>query len=98
MTPEALALITAYLMCSEAAEVRVLDRTEVETCTSIYMDVKLGFVPDVDANEYQLMSAVKRADVNQQGYAGYVAWRASNPDLVAEMEADARLRLAEADS
>lgn len=98
MTPEALALIATYLMCSEAAEVRVLDRTEIETCTTIYMDVKLGFVPEVSADEYNQMSAVERANVNQQGYAGYVAWRTSNPDLVAEMEADARRRLVEIDS
>lgn len=98
MTPEALALIAAYLMCSETAEMRLLDRVEVETCTSLYMEVKLGFVPDVGVEEYEDMSAAERADINQQGYAGYVAWRAANPYLVEEMEAEARRQLAGTDS
>lgn len=98
MPPEALALIAAYLMCSETAETRLLDRAEVETCTSLYMEVKLGFVPDVGIAEYEDMSAAERADINQQGYAGYVAWRAANPDLVEEMEAEARRQLAGTDS
>lgn len=98
MTLEALALIVAYLMCSEAAETRLLDRSEIETCTSLYMEVKLGFVPDVGVEEYESMSAAERAEINQQGYAGYVAWRASNPELVTEMEAEAQRQLAGTDS
>ena len=31
MTPEALAIIAAYLMCSEAAETRLLDRSDART-------------------------------------------------------------------
>ncbi|WP_039016873.1 hypothetical protein [Halocynthiibacter namhaensis] len=97
MTPESLALIAAYLMCSETAETRVLDRSEVETCTSLYMEVKLGFVPDVDVEEYDTMTTTERAEINQQGYAGYVAWRVANPELVEQMEADAVGQLAMVD-
>ena len=91
MSPETLAIIGAYLMCSEAAEVRMLDASEVEVCTALYLEVKLGFVPDVGIHEYQLMSAIERAETNQQGYEGYVAWRASNPDLATETETIAEL-------
>ncbi len=98
MTAEALALIASYFLCSEAAEVQVLSRSEVETCASIYTEVKLGFLPNVDLAAYQSMSAVERAEVNQLGYAAYIDWRAENPDLVAEMEASARDQLSGTDS
>ena len=98
MTAEALALIASYFLCSEAAEVRVLSRAEVDTCTSIYTEVKLGFLPDIDLAEYQSMSATARAEVNQRGYAAYVEWRAENVDLVSEMEANAREQLSGTDS
>lgn len=98
MTVEALALIASYFLCSEAAEVRVLSPSEVDACTSIYTEVKLGFLPDVDLAAYQSMSAVERADVNRRGYAAYVTWRAENVDLVAEMEASARDQLSGHDS
>ncbi len=98
MTAEALALIASYFLCSEAAEVRVLSRAEVDTCTSIYTEVKLGFLPDVDLAVYQSMSATERAAVNRRGYAAFVAWRAENADLVAEMEANAREQLSGTDS
>ncbi|WP_299893227.1 hypothetical protein [uncultured Ruegeria sp.] len=91
MTPETLALIATYLMCSEAAEIRVLDRSEVKNCTSIYMQVKLSFVPDFHIEDYRRATATERAALNQQGYASFLAWRVSNPDLVKEMEADARI-------
>jgi len=98
LTAEALALIVSYFLCSEAAEVRVLDRAEIETCTNIYTEVKLGFLPDIDMAAYQSMTAVERAAANRRGYAAYVAWRADNADLVAEMEADARDQLSPTDS
>lgn len=81
-------------MCSEAAEVRMLDRGEVATCTAIYTEVKLEFVPHVDIADYRRMSATERAAVNIEGYAAYLAWRSANPELVADMEADARVQLA----
>lgn len=91
MTTETLALIAAYFMCSEAAEIRVLNASEIESCTSIYLQVKLSFVPDSQGYDYQSATATERASLNQQGYAGYLAWRVSNPDLVQDMEAKARI-------
>lgn len=90
MTPETLALITAYFVCSAAAEERVLTRTEVETCSALYMDTKLSFLPDVDATAFAAMTTEQRAETNRRGYAAYVAWKAANPALVAEIEAKGR--------
>jgi hypothetical protein len=95
MTPETLALITAYFVCSATAEERVLTRTEVETCSTLYMDTKLSFLPEVDPAAYAAMTTEQRAKVNQLGYAAYVAWRTANPDLVAEMEAEAMAQITE---
>ncbi|WP_107497946.1 hypothetical protein [Thalassobius sp. I31.1] len=97
MTTEFLALIALYFTCSETAEVRMLDRGEVEACTAAYTEVKLGFLPDVDMATYETMTSVERAEANQAGYAGYVAWRVANPELVEEMEAEAGRKLAAVD-
>ncbi|MEM6890713.1 MAG: hypothetical protein AAGF50_00695 [Pseudomonadota bacterium] len=91
MTPETLALIATYLTCSEAAELRILDRSEIDRCASIYTQVKLSFVPDFHDDDYHSATASERAALNQQGYAGFLAWRASNPDLVQGMVADAEI-------
>lgn len=90
MTPETIAIITAYFVCSAAAEERVLTRTEVETCSALYMDTKLSFLPEVDAAAFAAMTTEQRAETNRKGYAAYVAWKAANPALVADMEAKAR--------
>ncbi|WP_299164859.1 hypothetical protein [uncultured Tateyamaria sp.] len=94
MTAETLALIAAYFLCSEAAEVRVLPPAEAAACVDIYTDVKLSFVDGVDRNGYHDLSTTERADVNRTGYAGYLAWRTQNPNLVDQMERDAREQIA----
>ena len=93
MTPESLALLAAYFLCSEAAEVRVLDRAEAASCVETYNEVKLAFVPGIDMPHFLAMDATHRAKVNLQGYAAYSQWRSENADLVADMEAEARRAL-----
>lgn len=94
MTPETLALIAAYFFCSEAAEVRVLDRSEVAACVETYNEVKLSFVPNIDMAQFQAMDASRRAEVNLLGYAAFSEWRSENAELVSEMKAEARSVLA----
>ncbi|WP_299855287.1 hypothetical protein [uncultured Roseobacter sp.] len=98
MTAETLALIAAYFLCSEAAEVRVLPPAEAAACVDIYTDVKLSFVDGVDRDGYDGLSTPERAEVNRIGYAGYVAWRARNPALVAQMKRDAQKLIADESS
>lgn len=94
MTAETLALIAAYFLCSEAAEVTVLPPAEAAACVETYTDVKLSFVDGMDRDDYDALSASERAEVNRMGYAGYVAWRAENPALLDQMERDAREQIA----
>lgn len=89
MTAETLALIAAYFLCSEAAEIRVLPPTEAAACVDTYTDVKLSFVDGLDRDDYHALSASERAELNRMGYAAYRAWRAENPALVEQLERDA---------
>ena len=93
MGPEALALIASYFLCSEAAKVQLLEPHEIDACTITYTEVKLSFVEGSDYSAFQRMDAEDRALVNQRGYLGYVDWREANPELVEEMEAEARRKL-----
>ncbi len=90
MTTETLALLAAYFLCSEAAEVRVLDRAEAASCVETYNAMKLAFVPDIDMPQFLAMGAPKRAEINLQGYAAYSQWLSENVELVREMKAEAR--------
>lgn len=93
MTPETLAMIAAYFLCSEAAEVRVLERSEVAACVETYNEVKLAFVPDIDMAQFMAMDAAQRVEINLQGYAAFSEWRSENAELVSEMKAEARSAL-----
>lgn len=95
MTVETLALIASYFLCSVAAEERVLVGPEIDACIVRYTEVKLQFVDGVDMSDYQALTAVERAVVNQAGYAGYVGWMAANAELVDQMKAAARQQLLE---
>lgn len=98
MTAETLALIATCFLCSEAAEVRILDKSEAETCMAAYTEMKLSFVSDVNVTAFTAMTTVERAQVNRRGYAAYVAWTSRNPELVQKTKAKARAQLASADS
>ena len=94
--PADLQLVADYMVCSELAEIRVLHSAEAMACTTLYTEVKLSFLPDIDAADYAAMSVEERVDVNRQGYARYTAWRNAYPEQVALLEADARARIGEA--
>lgn len=94
MTAETLALIAAYFLCSEVAEIRVLPPAEAADCVDTYTDVKLSFVDGVDRDDYNALSAVERAQVNRKGYASYLAWMADNPALVDQLKREAQAQIA----
>ncbi|MFN3144636.1 MAG: hypothetical protein ACE368_04880 [Paracoccaceae bacterium] len=77
--PADLQLVADYMVCSELAEIRVLHAAEAMACTTLYTEVKLSFLPNIDAADYAAMSVEERVDVNRQGYARYTAWRNAIP-------------------
>lgn len=90
MKTEILMLIGAHFACADAAEVRLLSQGEAETCGAVYKDVKLAFVPGVDAGTFDDLSLPERAAVSRAGYIAYAEWRDGNPDLVRHLRRVAR--------
>lgn len=90
MTTEVLALIAAYFACSDLAEQRQLTIEEVDACNVIYQNVKLSFVPGVDARRFQQLSSKERYAVNRTAYLALHAWQEENPSTVQYLERVAR--------
>ena len=90
MTTELLTLIAAYFACAETAEQRHLSIDEVNACNAVYQQVKLSFVPGVDAGHFVQLSAKERNAVNRAGYLAFYTWRRDNPDTVRHLERVAR--------
>ena len=90
MTTELLALIAAYFACSDLAEQRQLTIEEVDACNLIYQDVKLSFVPGVDARRYMQLPSEERFTVNRTAYLAFHAWQQDNPAMVRHLERVAR--------
>ncbi|MFY0681496.1 MAG: hypothetical protein JXR13_13060 [Thalassovita sp.] len=94
MTAEALALIAAYFLCSETAEIRVPTQAEAVACVDTYTDVKLLFIDGVTRDDYDALSTREQVEVNQTAYLAYVAWKDANTDLVKKLERDAQVQIA----
>lgn len=67
MTAEALALTAAYFLCSETAEIRVLNKAEAVACVDTYTDVKLLFVDGETRDEYDALTTREQVEVNEAG-------------------------------
>lgn len=90
MTTELLALIAAHFACTEIAEQRRLSLDEVQYCRGVYEDIKLAFVPGVDAQDFANLSQDERIAVNKMGFLAFIDWRRKNPMMVRHLEAVAR--------
>ena len=86
MTNELLSLIVGYFACAQAAEERYLTPEEVKMCSIVYQEMKLAFVPGVDAEDYVELSPREQHAVNSAGYTAFYTWRQDNPDRVAYLE------------
>jgi hypothetical protein len=88
------AVFVDYLVCSETAAIRIMSESEAAPCILLYTEVKLTFVPEFDLITFLQMPPMERQVVNMEGYAGYVEWRAANPELFEELSEEARGRIA----
>jgi len=95
MTSELTALIILHFACANISAERplsaqALSAQEFHTCSAIYQEIKLAFVPDVDTQRYIQMTAEDRARVNREGFQQFYQWRQDNPATVNHLERVAR--------
>ena len=90
MTSELTALIILHFACANISAERPLSAQEFHTCSAIYQEIKLAFVPDVDTQRYIQMTAEDRARVNREGFQQFYRWRQDNPATVDHLERVAR--------
>ena len=90
MTSELLALIAAHFACTNIAIQRPMTLDEARHCAGVYQEVKLAFVPGVDADAYAGLSHRERFAVSQAGYLAYRNWHSANPDTVRHLKHVAR--------
>lgn len=63
---------------------------EAQQCLAWQTEIKIELLPHVSPADYAGMSAGERAVVGREGYQAYLTWKAENPDLVVQLEKDAR--------
>ena len=90
MTTKILALIASYFACADVAEQRLLSLEEARRCGDLYHDVKLSFVPGVDADDFAALSVEERIAVNRSGFLAFAEWRRGHPEMVRHLRAVAR--------
>ena len=56
MTNELISLIVLHFACAEISENRILTPDEAQTCSAIYQDIKIAFLPDIDRQDFQTMT------------------------------------------
>lgn len=90
MTNELLTLIVTHIACANMAETRPLSMQEVQYCSAIYQEIKLGFVPGLDPETYVRLSPEDQHAANKEGYLAFHTWRIDNPGTVRHLERVAR--------
>ncbi|MEQ9037895.1 MAG: hypothetical protein RIE24_06035 [Silicimonas sp.] len=90
MTSELLALIATHFACADIADQRMMNVDEVRTCGAVYQQIKIAFVPGVDARDFAQLSLQERVAVNKAGFLAFLDWRRAHPEMVRHLESVAR--------
>ena len=90
MTTELLALVAAHFACADIAEQRRMSFDEIQYCNGVYKEIKLAFVPGVDAEDFANLTRDEQIAVNKSGYLAFIDWRRRCPAMVSLLEAVAR--------
>ena len=90
MTAEFMNFVAAFFLCNAEAEIRVLPPHEAQQCIGYQTAIKIELLEDVSPDSYAVMTTAERADFGRRGYQAYLEWKAENPDLVRELETEAR--------
>lgn len=68
-------LFGMYKICSSAASDRMLSPGEAQSCSEIYMALKMSFLKGVTIDRYMGMSPPTKRKAHDMGYAALRAWR-----------------------
>ncbi|WP_413720898.1 hypothetical protein [Silicimonas sp. MF1-12-2] len=90
MTTELLVLIAAHFACADIAEQRRMSFDEIQYCSGVYKEIKLAFVPGVDAEDFANLTRDEQISVNKSGFLAFIDWRRRCPAMVSHLEAVAR--------
>jgi hypothetical protein len=83
---EFLSILAAYYLCDATAALRPMSHAEAAECIATYDRVKTYFVADFDLAP---AGTVARFSQMSDAYLAFQSWEAANPDLVADMRAEA---------
>jgi hypothetical protein len=70
--------LRTYLECSVAAEVGLLAFDEAAFCSTVFMKVKLSFLPDVDLDRFNSLQPHEKFAIDHLGYKLYLDWKEQN--------------------
>jgi hypothetical protein len=70
--------LRAYLECSVAAEARLLGFDEATFCSTVFMQIKLSFVPDIDLDTFNGLQPTEKSALDRLGYQRYLDWKERN--------------------
>jgi predicted ATP-dependent protease len=73
------------------AEAGLLGFDEAAFCSTVFMKIKLSFVPDIDLDTFNSLEPAEKSAINRLGYRLYLDWKEANADefdaLLAEVRA-----------
>lgn len=68
------ALYHEHVRCGELAAETFLGWDEVNTCSEIYLRLKLSFLNGVTLDRYRTMPVKTKVVTHDKGYSAYLAW------------------------
>ncbi len=88
--------LRTYLECSEASNVRLLGFDEAAFCSTVFLRIKLSFVPDIDLDTFNSLSPTEKSVVDRHSYRLYLDWKEQHADEIDALLTE--IRSSQADS
>lgn len=74
--------LRTYLECSEASNVQLLGFNEAAFCSTVFMRIKLSFVPDIDLDTFNSLSPTEKTALDRHSYRLYLDWKEQHADEI----------------
>jgi hypothetical protein len=88
--------VRTYLECSVASEVGLLGFDEAALCSTVFMKIKLSFLPDVDLDTFNTLEPTEKSAFDRLGYRLYLDWKDEHADEIDALMTE--IRSSQADS